>query len=167
MSILSSKFDIVSVENAVAVAALGVVLPVAAAGLGSPAFSINGTPTAGLIPPGSIVTMDAAGAAVLGSTGDIGTNPHTTKKMFFTVIDGNTDYSGAFTNKVTCLNGGFSMITDQYTAAAFTIGAPVTVVGGKITLPTLATQQLYGVVGPLGYDTTEGTLHVLVPQGGL
>lgn len=168
MSILSSKFDIVSVENPVAVAALGIVLPANSAVVGSPVFNTNGTPTAGLVPPGAIVTMNSSGEAVLGTTAADIVTTRLGKQVAFVAIDGNMDYSGAFTNKITCLQGGFAMLTDQYTSGSpavdFAPGKFVSFSAGKIIAAT-ATNQWIGVVGPAGYDAVEGTVQVLVPQG--
>lgn len=170
MSLLNSKFDIVSVDNPVAVSALAQVLDVDATLLPSPVFTTNGTPSLGTIAPGMIVTMNSSGKAVLGSTGDISANPHTTKKMPFVVVDGNSDYSGGFTQKLTCLQGGFTMQTDQWTSGApatdFAPGKFVSFNAGKIIAAT-ATNQFIGMVGPAGYDSVEGTVQVIVPQGGI
>ena len=61
------------------------------------------------------------------------------------------DYSGAFVQKLTVLHGGFTMITDQYNAGAYTPGLPVTFASGKIVLldiSEIATKQIIGFVGP-------------------
>lgn len=170
MSILSSKFDIVSVENPIAVAALGIVLPANSAVVGSPAFSINGTPAAGLVPPGAIVAMNASGEATLATTAADVVTTRLGKQVVFVAIDGNQDYSGAFTNKLTCLQGGFAMLTDQWTSASpaveFAPGKFVSFTAGKIIAAT-STNQWMGVCGPAGYDSAEGVVQVLVPQGSI
>lgn len=162
MSILSSKFDIVSVDNPVALAALAQVLNVT----GGMTLNGEGTPVAGTIPAGAIVRMDTTtGAAVLATTGDVAAARLNTV-MVFVAIDGNKDFSGAFVQKLTVLHGGFTMLTDQFDAGAYTPGLPVSFNAGKIKLAG-ATDQFIGVVGPAGLDVVNGVLQVIVPQGGL
>ena len=162
MSLLNSKFDIVSVDNPVAVAALAQVLEVNT--LPNPLFNDNGTPQPGTIAPGMIVKMDTTtGKAVLATTPDISA-AH--KVLPFVVIEGNTDYAGSFVQKLTVLHGGFTMKTDQYDAGAYTPGLPVTFNAGKVALlANRATEQLLGFVGPAGLDTVNNVLEVIVPQG--
>jgi len=164
MSILNSKFDIVSVDNPLALAAIAQVLPVNS----PPALGPNGTPQAGTIPAGAIIEMNTAGEAVLADAIDVSAAP-LTAKMAWVTLDGNTDYSGAFVQKLTVLNGGFTMLTDQYVAAAFLPGLQVSYGAagdaGKVILRTAVTQPLLGVVGPAGLDSVNGVLQVIVPQG--
>jgi hypothetical protein len=162
MSILNSKFDIVSVDNPVALAALAQVLVVP----GGMTLNSEGTPVAGTIPAGAIVRMDlVTGEAVLATTADVVAN-RLNAVMAFVTIDGNKDFSGAFVQKLTVLNGGFTMSTDQYDAGAYTPGKLVSFNAGKIKLAG-ATDQIIGVVGPAGLDAVNGVLQVIVPQGGL
>lgn len=162
MSILSSKFDIVSVDNPVALAALAQVLNVA----GGMTLNGEGTPVAGVIPAGAIVTMNAVtGNAELATTADV-VAARLNTKMVFVTIDGNKDFSGAFVQKLTVLHGGFTMLTDQYDAGAYVPGALVSFNAGKIKLAA-ATDQFIGVVGPAGLDAVNGVLQVIVPQGGM
>lgn len=164
MSLLNSKFDIVSVDNPLALAALAQVLEVDV--LPSPPIGTNGTPAAGVIPPGAIVMMEADGSdgkAVLATTPNFLVG-NTLPVMPFVTIDGNMDYSGAFVQKITVLHGGFTMSTDQYNGASFPYGKPVTFRSGKVEL-AVAGDQILGFVGPGGLDTTAGTLQVIVPQG--
>jgi hypothetical protein len=159
MSILNSKFDIVSVDNPVALAALAQVLTVP----GGMTLNSEGTPVAGVIPAGAIVRMDTtSGEAVLATTGDVTTRLNT--QMVFITIDGNKDFSGSFVQKLTVLQGGFTMLTDQYDAGAYTPGLLVSFNAGKIKLAG-ATDQFIGVVGPAGLDAVNGVLQVIVPQG--
>lgn len=153
MSLLNSKFDIVSVDNPVALASLAQVLPVDS----PPSLGVNGTPQAGVIPPGAIVVMNSAGKAVLGSTG---ADP----QLAFVTVDGNMDYSGAFVQKLTCLHGGVTIKTDQFVAGAFLPGLPVSFSLGKVKLRA-AGEQIIGFVGPGGLDAVEGVLEVILPQG--
>jgi hypothetical protein len=162
MSILNSKFDIVSVDNPVALAALAQVLTVP----GGMTLNSEGTPVAGVIPAGAIVKMDlVTGEAVLATTGDVVAS-RLNAVMTFVTIDGNKDFSGSFVQKLTVLNGGFTMLTDQYDAGAYTPGKLVSFNAGKIKL-ALATDQIIGVVGPAGLDAVNSVLQVIVPQGGL
>ena len=165
MSILSSKFDIVSVDNPVAVAALAQVLAVP----GGMALNSEGTPVPGTIPAGAIVTMDGSGQAVLATTGDVSeaTGSRLNAKMVFVAIDGNKDFSGSFVQKLTVLHGGFTMKTDQYDLASGAQNVPgklVTFKAGKVHAAA-ATDQILGVVGPGSLDATNGVLEVIVPQG--
>lgn len=165
MSLLNSKFDIVSVDNPQALAAIGQVLKVN----NPPALGLNGTPTAGVIPPGAIIEMNTSGLAVLADAVDVSAAP-LTAKMAFVTLDGNTDLSGAFVQKLTVLHGGFTMLTDQFVAGpAFLPGSQVSygagVNAGKVIARTAVTQPLLGVVGPAGLDSVNGVLQVIVPQG--
>jgi hypothetical protein len=164
MSLLNSKFDIVSVDNPLALAAIAQVLKVN----NPPALGPSGTPVAGVIPPGAIIEMNSAGEAVLASAVDVEATP-LAAKMAFVTLDGNTDFSGSFVQKLTVLAGGFTMVTDQYVAGAYLPGAQVSYGAGgdagKVVLRTAATQPLLGVVGPAGLDSVNATLEVIVPQG--
>ena len=163
MSLLNSKFDIQSVDNPLAVAALAQVLSVN----NPPALGTNGTPQPGTIPPGAIVVMNnpTDGTAILAATAPAYTA--NTPVLAFVTIDGNMDFSGSFVEKITVFAGGFTMVTDQWasTNGAFVPGAPVTFAAGKIVaMPSPAT-QLIGFVGPAGYDSVAGTVQIIVPQG--
>jgi hypothetical protein len=161
MSLMNSKFDIVSVDNPVALAALAQVLKVP----GGMTLTSEGTPVAGVIPPGAIVTMNGSGEAVLATTTDV-VAVRLSRQMVFVTIDGNKDFSGAFVQKLTVLHGGFTMLTDQYDAGAYAPGSLVSFNAGKIKLAG-ATDQIIGAVGPAGLDAVNGVLEVIVPQGGL
>ena len=167
MSILNSKFDITSVDNPVALAALAQVLKVP----GGMTLNSEGTPIAGVIPAGAIVKMDPAdGTAILATTGDVSTDTAIkaqNRVMVFVAIDGNKDFSGSFVQKLTVLNGGFTMLTDQYDAGAYAPGKQVSFNVGKIKLADAdGSDQIIGVVGPAGLDAVNGVLEVIVPQGG-
>lgn len=162
MSYLSSKFDIVSVDNPVALAALAQVIPVS----GGMTLNSEGTPVPGTIPAGAIVVMDTSGYAVLASSGDLGASP-LNKQLTFVTIDGNKDFSGSFVQKLTVLQGGFTMKTDQYESGSYLPGKLVSFVNGKVRLATLDGDQIIGAVGPNGLDSVNGVLEVVVPQGGL
>jgi len=165
MSILNSKFDITSVDNPVALAALAQVLRVP----GGMTLNSEGTPVAGTIPAGTILRMDVDGTAITATTADISTNVAVNaqnKVMTFITIDGNKDFTGSFVQKLTVLNGGFTMLTDQFDAGAYTPGKLVSFNGGKIKLADAdGSDQIIGVVGPAGLDAVNGVLEVIVPQG--
>lgn len=165
MSLLNSKFDIVSVDNPMALAAIAQVLAVDS----PPALGSEGTPTAGVIPPGAIIEMNSVGKAVLASAVNISGAGALNAKLAFVTLDGNTDFSGSFVQKLTVLAGGFTMLTDRFVAAAYLPGLQVSYGAGgnagKIILRTEVTQPLLGVVGPAGLDLVNGVLQVIVPQG--
>jgi hypothetical protein len=165
MSILTSKFDIITHDPPeYAKAGLAMVLSV----YGAPAVSSSGTPTAGTIPAGSIVVMDSDGLAIPADNDDATT--HAPKLMFVTV-DGDMDYDGSFVHKLTCIQGGIEILTDQYLSASYTPGdmltcgqASATACIGKFRAAASG-EQIYGVVGPLGLNATTGVLDVIIPQG--
>jgi hypothetical protein len=161
MSLLNSKFDIVSVDNPLALAALAQVLE-------SPAgmtLGINGTPVAGTIPAGAIVTIDSNGKAALAST-NVDARVIANRQLVFVAIDGDQDYSGSFVKKLTDLHGGYTMETDQLTPGLgrYAKGAPVTFSAGKVK-PHEANEQIFGFVGPAGADSVKGIVQIIVPQG--
>lgn len=165
MSILTSNFDIIThdpPENAKA--GLAMVLSV----YGAPAPGAGGTPTAGSIPAGSIIVMNANGLAILADNDDATT--HAPKLMFVT-IDGDQDYDGSFVHKITCVQGGIEILTPQYVTASYAPGAMLTcgqasgtASVGKFRAATTG-EQIYGVVGPLGLNSTKLVLDVIIPQG--
>jgi hypothetical protein len=160
--LINSKFDIVSVDNPVALAALAQILTVD----DPPGLSSEGTPLAGEFPPGAIVEMNEDGKAVLATSPANVTADMALKKLLFVTIDGNTGFSGAFAQRLTVLAGGFTMLTDQFETGTYVPGAPVAVDEGKIVaMESPSTVQVYGFVGPAGLDATNGVLQVIVPQG--
>ena len=209
MSVFASKFDVQSVETPLAVAAVAQVLDVAVgavSGLYTGAGSVNdfsgGTPLTGAvsISPGTIVSMNSSGQAApanapvlwVTATGNSevansfvrkasGAGTLALKVLPFVVIDGNTDFSGKFSRRVTALHGGMTILTDQYTLDTnyglggasngangdFAPGLPVSFLGGKIVPAVLgaALRQIIGFVGPAGLDTVNGVLQVVIPQG--
>lgn len=164
MSILTSNFDIITHDPPEsAKAGLAMVLSV----YGAPAPGAGGTPTAGSIPAGSIIVMNANGLAILADNDDATT--HAPKLMFVT-IDGDQDYDGSFVHKITCVQGGIEILTPQYLSAAYSPGAMLTCghTGGACVGKFRAAaggEQIYGVVGPLGLNATTGVLDVIIPQG--
>jgi hypothetical protein len=166
MSILTSNFDIIThdpPENAKA--GLALVLSV----YGAPAPGAGGTPTAGSIPAGSIIVMNANGLAILADNDDATTHA---PKLFFVTIDGDQDYDGSFVHKITCVQGGIEILTPQYVSASYAPGAMLTcgqASGGTSTVgkfrAVASGEQIYGVVGPLGLNATTAVLDVIIPQG--
>lgn len=167
MSLLNSKFDIVSVDNPVALASLAQVLKVP----GGMTLNSNGTPVAGTLQPGTIVTMNASGEAVAATSPEVrapGADgvPNNLPILMFVTVDGNVDYSGAFVQKLTVLHGGVTVKTDQINGASFTPGQALTANAGRLEAAVLASGlQVVGFVGPAGYDAVEGVLEVVLPQG--
>lgn len=161
MSNLNSHFDIVTRDpHPNALASLMVILDVA----GAPGPAPSGTPVAGVISAGTIVMMDGAGEAVLGDRAAWTT---ATPIMYMAAVDGDMDYDGAFLHRITTLEGGLEMNTEQFVAGVYTPGMPLTVgtIGtvGQLEPLTLAGQPLLGFVGPNGVNA-DGTLDVIMPQ---
>jgi hypothetical protein len=165
MSILTSNFDIIThdpPENAKA--GLAMVLSV----YGAPAPGAGGTPTAGSIPAGSIVVMNGSGLAIPADNDDATTHA---PKLFFVTIDGDQDYDGSFVHKITCVQGGIEILTPQYVTASYAPGAMLTCgqASGTASVGKFRAvgsgEQIYGVVGPLGLDSTKLVLDVIIPQG--
>ena len=134
-----------------------------------PPVGLGGTPTPGTIVKGNVLMMDSAdGKAILGDSAlHI---PATAPQMYVFEVDGDTDLDGAFLHRVTCIEGGMQMKTDQYDTGggAYLAGEALTVgtgaqVGILVHLAGLA-EPLLGFVGPGGV-LPDGSLDVIVPQG--
>lgn len=175
MTRFASKFDITTEDpHPNAQAGLLTVLDVDDTLIPSPPRSTEGTPIPGVIPAGSVVEMKSTGngKAVLGFTPDPAAAE---KKLFFVTVDGDMDFDGANFHRITCIQGGMRITTDQFVTNVLLLpGKPLTVGtagggggdNGKFKLKTsLANEQCYGYVGPEGYDATNGTLDVIIPQG--
>ncbi len=174
MTILNSMFDIIGHDpHANARAGLLTILEVE--GFAGPYATLpaSGTPQPGDIPAGSIVVMNANGNAIVADSAaaaGLGAAP----SMLFVTIDGDQDYSGAFVGKLTCIQGGaeFQLDTENFVGGAYAPGDWLTCstgadVGRFTTVAAVPTgaEQIYGMVGQLGYDAAEDTLHVIIPQG--
>lgn len=170
MTILNSNFDIIGHDpHANARAGLMTVLDVE--GFAGPYASLpaSGTPQPGDIPAGAIVVMNASGNAVLADNDDALTDAPC---MLFVTVDGDQDYSGAFVGKLTCIQGGaeFQLDAENFVAGSYsprdllTCGDAGTSSEGQFRAATSG-EQIYGMVGQLGQDTTKNTLHVIIPQG--
>ena len=179
MSQLNSKFDLISEESFASPMSMAITLAV------SPTYAATYSSTPAVnttFPAGTVVEMDSTGKAVLGTdnaqfsqagSGTYGVTP-IAPKLYAVVIDGSDTFTGSFTNKLTCLLGGFQMITTEFTGTGFTVGAPLAVglngsiegsADGKIRAWNAAQKdQVFGFVGPKGHNTADGTLHVIVPQ---
>lgn len=172
MTQLNSLFDIVSRDpHPNARAGLMVVLDVEGAigpyGVGAP---YTGTPVAGNIYPGMIVVMNTSGNAIIANNDHADTNA---PQMYFTAIDGDRDFDGAFVHRITCIQGGMEIVTDLFVVdAALEPGVKLTC-GDDTGVPdysgyfriAAAKEQIYGMVGSDGYNSTDGTLHIIIPQG--
>ena len=190
MSQLNSKFDLISEESFASPMSMAITLAI------SPTYgtSYSRTPPENpTFPAGTIVEMDSTGKAVV-ATGrkligiDSGLAKVDVPKLFAVVIDGSDTFTGAFTNKLTCLIGGFQMITTQFdVGSGLAVGDALAVGGGSEmsaysgmlvtaraggalagTAGKLrkadARDQVFGYVGPRGYSAADGTLHVIVPH---
>jgi hypothetical protein len=190
MSQLNSKFDLISEESFASPMSMAITLAI------SPTYgtSYTSTPASNTtFPAGTIVEMDSTGKAVVATgrklTGVLSGSPaFDVPKLFAVVIDGSDTFTGAFTNKLTCLIGGFQMITTQFTGSSFSVGDALAVgagnemsardsdlvvtaragsalsgTEGKLRLAT-GRDQIFGYVGPRGYSAADGTLHVIVPH---
>lgn len=193
MSQLYSKFDLITEESFASPMSMAITLAI------SPTYSAtySSTPPENTtFPAGTIVEMDSTGKAIV-ATGRtlIGYDSSATPpvkvdvpKLFAVVIDGSDTFTGSFTNKLTCLLGGFQMLTTQFTGITFAPGEALAVGAGSdmntavtgISISTrngdtlagtagklrkaTARDQVFGFVGPRGYSAADGTLHVIVPQ---
>lgn len=174
MSNLNSKFDIVSRDpHPNARAGLMVVLDVHGAtgpyvGAGS-----SGTPIPGVIAPGSIVVMEQTtntGEAILANNADVDTAFPT---LMFITVDGDMDFDGAYSHRITCIQGGCEIVTDLFAPDSYNPGDMLTCGDDAVPLTdhrgyfrkAVATEQIYGIVGSDGLDTVENVLHVIIPQG--
>lgn len=191
MSQLNSKFDLISEESFASPMSMAITLAI------SPTYgtSYTSTPASNTtFPAGTIVEMDSTGKAVVATgrklTGVLSGSPaFDVPKLFAVVIDGSDTFTGAFTNKLTCLIGGFQMITTQFDiGSGLAVGDALAVGGGKemsardsdlvVTVRDGSTlsgtagklrkatgrDQIFGYVGPRGYSAADGTLHVIVPH---
>jgi hypothetical protein len=178
MSLFHSKFDVVSVDNPLALAALAQVLELGnlgpASGLysgaGTPNDFSGGTPLQGAVSllPGTVVLIGPDGRALLADAPLLSAyDADHVPVLPWVTLDGNTDYSGKYVRKITVLQGGFTMVTDMIStdtkgdgseAGTFVPGHPVTFLGGKV-IPrsgASALRQIYGFVGPNGFDPAQG-----------
>ena len=173
MTKFASKFDVVTHDpHPNALAGLMVVLDPDPRTIPSPPFNTEGTLLPGIFEPGQIVMMDANGDAVLGVAPDTTT---TLPVLPFITVDGDWDLDGAAVHRLTCIQGGLEVQTEQYfpDVAGFVPGAPLTF---GITAPGLfenksgigaINMQIYGYVGPRGEYAVDGVdvLDVIIPQG--
>jgi hypothetical protein len=172
MTQLNSKFDVVSRDpHPNARAGLMVILDVdGALGPYAPGGPGSGTPIPGNIQAGSIVVMKTNGKAILADNVDALTNA---PQMFYVTVDGDRDFDGAFVHSLTCIQGGMEIVTDLFEPGlGYLPGVMLTCADstGLINYsgyfrPALVTEQIYGMVGSMGYDSIENTLHVIIPQG--
>jgi hypothetical protein len=163
MSLLNTNFDIISHDpHPNAPVGLLTLLDVE----GAPLPGSGGTPVAGTINPGSIVAINpATGKAVLADNANAMTNAPC---MLFVTVDGDVDFDGAFFHRITCIQGGVEIQTEQFVAGTYTVGDMLTCGSGSDAGKFRAAasgEQIYGVVGVNGYDATKATLHVVIPQG--
>lgn len=168
MSQLNSKFDFHGRDpHAAAQAGLTTVLAVhgAPGPWGTPGSS--GTPVAGTIVAGTIVVMNTSGKAIKADNADASTNA---PQMFYITVDGDADLDGAFVHRLTCIQGGSEFILDpaNFVADSYLPGDALSCASsadaGKFRKATSG-EQIYGFVGSEGYNATDLTLHIIIPQG--
>jgi hypothetical protein len=170
MTLLNSQFDVVSRDpHPNARAGLMVVLAVDSPPSPYGSLPAGGTPVAGNIPAGAIVVMKTNGKAILADNDNALTNA---PQMFFITVDGDQDFDGAFVHVLTCIQGGgeFVLDTANFVSTTYNPGDMLTCghAGGSSVgkFRKAATgEQIYGMVGPEGQDTTKGTLQIIIPQG--
>lgn len=170
MTILNSSFDIIGFDPHINARA-GLMTVLSVEGFAGPYASLpaSGTPVAGSIPAGAVVVMNASGNALAADNDDALTSA---PSMLFVTIDGDMDYGGAFVGKLTCIQGGaeFRLDTANFRAATYAPGDWLTCDDGTAGVAgnfraVASGEQIYGMVGPEGYDATNDTLHVIIPQG--
>lgn len=166
MSILTNGFDAITHDPPeYAKGGLALVLSV----YGAPAPSSTGTPTAGTIPAGSIVVMNSSGLAIPADNDTTATT--NAPSLMFVTVDGDMDFDGSFVHKITCVQGGIEILTPQVYGTSFTPGGKLTCgqASGTACIGKFRTastgEQIYGIVGPLGYNATTALLDVIIPQG--
>jgi hypothetical protein len=115
-----------------------------------------------LLPQGSVVRVNSAGAVVAATTPNrVTTNPVST----WVVVAGNDDYSSQFVNKVTALraNAMFKLDPSNFNAGTYTPGAKLTFSAGKWQV-AVATNQIIGEV-VTDNTATDGTITVFYTGG--
>jgi hypothetical protein len=170
MTILNSKFDVISRDpHPNAGGSLFTVLSVAGAPGPYSSPSGSGTPVAGDIFAGAIVVMNNVGKAVLADSATTATSAQF--RFPLVAVDGDQDYDGALIHTISCIQGGAEFRLDgskNFAAAAYNPGDLLTwgtaATAGKFIAATTGA-QIYGVVGPEGYNASQDTLHIIVPQG--
>jgi hypothetical protein len=171
MTLLNSQFDVISHDpHKNALAGLMTVLEVKDAPGTYSSLPASGTPIPGDIAAGTIVVIENVQGKGKAVVADTDTGKHVGVQMFWTAIDGDMDYDGAFVHKITCLQGGgeLQLDTKNFVTATYAPGEFLTcgadTAKGKFTKATTG-KQIYGMVGQDGQDTSKGTLHVIIPQG--
>lgn len=170
MTILTSQFDVISRDpHPNARAGLMVVLDVNNPPSPYSSLPASGTPVAGDIPAGAIVVMNSSGKAILADNDDASTNA---PQMFFITVDGDQDLDGAFVHKLTCIQGGgeFLLDTGNFESDTYAPGDLLTCGDAAGSSEgqfrkAASGEQIYGMVGPDGYDSVNDTLAIIIPQG--
>lgn len=138
-----------------------------AAGSGPSMPNTSGTPTLGTIEAGHVVEQNALGQAVLAVSPDLAAPAF--QKLMFITMEGDNDFSGAFTGRIVGLHGGIRFDTDKFAAAAvYTPGLPLiasAATPGILTPKAAAADafQAIAFVGPRG--RVGSVLDVIMPQG--
>lgn len=172
MTNLNSQFDVISHDpHSNARAGLMVVLAVEGASGPYSSLPASGTPIPGNIPAGACIAMNTNGNAVLADNDDALTSA---PALLFITVDGNQDYDGAFVHKITCIQGGgeFQLDTNNFVSDTYAPGDKLSCGEASGAADTsgmfrkaASGEQIYGIVGPDGQDTTKNTLRIIIPQG--
>jgi hypothetical protein len=139
-----------------------------ASGTGPGAPDVNGTPTAGTIVGGMLVTPNSSGTYDLMSSPNLSS---TSPILPFVVFEGDDDFSGAAAGVVIAVHGPGRLDTEQLDPAvstgSYTPNVPLTASAanpGTWAVKVGADdKQIVGYVGPRGLLGT--VLDVLAPQG--
>jgi hypothetical protein len=126
------------------------------------AVASNGTPTK--LKQGTFVTYHASvsGACTPASYAD---DDAASKYALYLVVEGNDpadSYSGDYLDKVVGIRGSYEVLLSEtmFTAGVYTVGAPVTVVNGKVQLVASSTKPAVGHV--TSYDAAANLLTVQI-----
>jgi hypothetical protein len=131
----------------------------AGSGVGTP--DASGTPQAGTIVPGMVVSLNSSGYFDLATSPDLSA---ALPQLMGLVHSGDEDYDGAYLAKPVVLVGLCEAITDQFTGATFNPGTPLKVSAGLFVAKTaVANDQIVGYVGNRGLQN--GKLHVVFGAG--
>lgn len=171
MSILTEKFSLTG-RNPIQGCMAGIYesfqtaefVAAAAAGTGAGQPDSNGTPVAGTIVAGHIVTQDASGNVALATSPDLSA---ALSIMMWVVVSGNNDWGGIASKRVNCAHGGLRMKTEKFdTAQSYPVGAPLIALNGILTPKVLNdNKQIVGYVAST-YVAADGVLDVFAVQGG-
>jgi hypothetical protein len=123
-----------------------------------------GTTQLGTVPAGRIMELTALFTLQDGNSPDVTAN---FEKMFWCVVEPDSDYSGAESGKMVCVHGGVRIETTEYAVGGtYTPGIPLVVVAGQLSpkaLPNDNIQKVGWVAS--GLNTTDNVLDAYLVQG--